>query len=338
MRTFTKNTSTDKKINSSQQAEYLLIISKLLKNGFSLNESINCLRLLNEKNKVFEKIYNDLCHGKTISQSLLHLNLPTVVFNQLIIAQNHGRLGNALEQTGILLQNQAKQKNKLKELLVYPSFILSFLIIMLVGMKMYIVPQLDISGGGKTIDLFLKILLVSLIVICLMIVIFIISLHRKSEYRRAKTLVKLPLVGKVYLNFFQFLILQGLGMQLSSGMNLFSICESSNKFQKGSIQNYLANKFITGLNQGQSLINLIENEILLPKQLRVILQAGESGSALAQDLLLMSELKFEETQRDLKRILNMVQPILFGIIAIVIVVTYLVVLLPIYGMMKGMST
>jgi len=45
-----------KKINSGQQAEYLLIISKLLRNGFSLSQSINCLRLLNTKNKLFEKI------------------------------------------------------------------------------------------------------------------------------------------------------------------------------------------------------------------------------------------------------------------------------------------
>ncbi|GAQ02035.1 competence protein ComG [Companilactobacillus farciminis] len=126
-------------------------------------------------------------------------------------------------------------------------------------------------------------------------------------------------------------------MQLASGMNFFIICESSNRFQKGSIQRYLGNKFIQELQQGKSLIQMIKEEPLLPDQLQVIIQAGESGPQLAQDLLLISELKFEETKQELKKLLNLVQPILFGIIAIVIVVTYLIVLMPIYGMMKGMS-
>jgi len=326
-----------KKITSAQQAEYLLIISKLLRNGFSLSQSINCLRLLNTKDKLFEKIQTDLKYGKMISQSLRHLQLPTVVFNQLVIAQNHGKIEMALEQTGQLLQTQAKQKNKLKELLAYPMFILGFLMTMLLGMKIYIVPQLEVASGGQNIDLFLKILLIVFLLAVISIGYFVFKVKRNREYQRALTLVKLPIIGKIYLCFYQFLILQGLGMQLSSGMNLFEICESNSHFQKDSIQAYLADKFVAGLTGGKSLMVMINEEPLLPKQLKVILQAGESGTQLAQDLLLMSELKFDETQRELKKILNLVQPILFGIIALVIVVTYLIVLLPIYGMMKGMS-
>ena len=337
MKRFIKSLFMGKKITSAQQAEYLLIISKLLRNGFSLSQSINCLRLLNTKDKLFEKIQTDLKYGKMISQSLRHLQLPTVVFNQLVIAQNHGKIEMALEQTGQLLQTQAKQKNKLKELLAYPTFILGFLMTMLLGMKIYIVPQLEVASGGQNIDFFLKILLIVFLLAVISIGYFVFKVKRKREYQRALTLVKLPIIGKIYLCFYQFLILQGLGMQLSSGMNLFEICESNSHFQKDSIQAYLADKFVAGLTGGKSLMVMINEEPLLPKQLKVILQAGESGTQLAQDLLLMSELKFDETQRELKKILNLVQPILFGIIALVIVVTYLIVLLPIYGMMKGMS-
>jgi len=337
MRILTKNLFSDKKIKTSQQAEYLLIISKLLKNGFSLSQSINCLRLLDDRQKIFEKINQDLQSGQMISQSLRHLQLPTVIFNQLVIAQEHGNIALSLEQTGQLLKNQARQKSKLKELLAYPCFILAFLFTMLIGMKIYIIPQLEIADGGKNIDLFLQLLLVSIVIILVSVLIFTWKIRKKHEYQKALILVKLPAIGQIYLNFFQFLILQGLGMQLGSGMNLFDICESNNRFQKGSIQVYLADKFVKNLTVGKSMLELIDDEPLLPKQLRVLLEAGESGSQLADDLLLMSELKFEETQRGLKKLLNLVQPILFGIIALVVVVTYLMVLMPIYGMMKGMS-
>jgi len=89
MKILTKSLFSDKKIKTSQQAEYLLIISKLLKNGFSLSQSINCLRLLDDRQKIFEKINQDLQSGQMISQSLRHLQLPTVIFNQLVIAQEH---------------------------------------------------------------------------------------------------------------------------------------------------------------------------------------------------------------------------------------------------------
>lgn len=337
MRKLTKNSSTDKKITSQQQAQYLLTISKLLQNGFSLSQSINCLRLLNEHNSIFRKIQNDLEQGKMISQALKHFQLPSVVFNQLVIAQEHGKIELALEQTGLLLQSQAKQKGKLKELMIYPSFILAFLLTMLVGMKIYIVPQLDVSDSGHSIDIFLKLLLYSFLLVTVGLIVIVWQVRKQPEYHRAMMLVKLPFVGKIYLNFYHFLILQGLGMQLASGMNLFDICESNKRFQKGSIQAYLADRFVTGLTSGKNLLKLIDQEPLLPQQLQVILQAGESGQQLAQDLLLMSELKFEETQQGLKKVLNLVQPLLFGVIAIVIVVTYLIVLLPIYGMMRGMS-
>lgn len=231
----------------------------------------------------------------------------------------------------------AKQKNKLKELLAYPCFILIFLLTMLIGMKIYIVPQLSVAGSGQSIDLFLGIVLLVILVIVVTVLIMSYIIKKRLEYQRALLLVKLPFIGKIYLAFYQFLILQGLGMQLASGMNLFDICESNNRFQKHSLQAYLSRKIYNGLVGGQSLLKMIDEEILLPRQLKVILQAGESGPQLAQDLLLMSELKFEETQRGLKKILNLVQPVLFGVIALVVVVTYLIVLMPIYGMMKGMS-
>src|SRR5699024_4045572 len=181
MKMFIKNLLTDKKINSKQQAQFLLTISKLLGNGFSLSQSINCLRLLENKHDVFEKIHQDLQNGAMISQALRHLQLPDVIFNQIVIAQNDGKIDQTLMQTGILLQSQAQQKNKLKELLVYPSFILMFLLTMLVGMKIYIVPQLAIAGSGKSIDLFLGAILISLFLLASGVMLLIINLHRKDE-------------------------------------------------------------------------------------------------------------------------------------------------------------
>jgi len=337
MQKYIKNIFTDKKISDHQQAEYLLLLGKLIDNGFSLKQSINCLSLLRSKQKVFSYIYKDLQNGEMISYSLRHLNLPAAIYNQLIIAQTNGSLQKILIQSGILLQTKAKQKSKLKELMAYPCFILGFLFVMLLGMKLFIVPQLGMSTETKYIDLFLKIFFGSVIFGIVGIIIYCSYLKRISEYQCAKRLIKLPIVGKVYLNFYQFIVLQGLGLQVSSGLNLKEICSINGGFTRGSLQEVLSRKVQYDLRQGISLNKLIDSEAFLPSELKAVMKLGGGKKELAQDLILMSELKFEETQKSLKRILNLVQPLMFGIIALIIIATYLMVLLPVYGMMKGMS-
>jgi Type II secretory pathway, component PulF len=103
--------SSVKKISTKQQSDYLLLLGKLIGNGFSLKQAINCLCLLDTNKKVFLNIYQDLEKGQLISYSLRHLQLPPVIFNQLIIAQSNGNLYQTLIQSGQVLKNKVKQQN-----------------------------------------------------------------------------------------------------------------------------------------------------------------------------------------------------------------------------------
>lgn len=332
-----KSIFTDKKISDQKQADFLLLLGKLIKNGFSLKQSINCLRILQPKEKVLSKIYEDLKKGEMISYSLRHLELPAAIYNQLMIAQTNGNLQKILIQSGSILLMKSKQKNKFKELIAYPCFILVFLLIMLLGMKLFVIPQLETNGQTNYIDLFLEILFGSIILIIVLLFLYRKYLKGLTEFQSAKQLIKLPIIGRTYLNFYQFIILQGLGLQVASGLNLKEICLVNRTFIKGSIQEMLAAKIELELKKGTSLARLIKEDKFLPNELQSVLQIGGNKTELAQDLILMSELKFEETHKSLKKILNLVQPVMFGLIALIIIATYLMVLLPVYGMMKGMS-
>jgi len=337
MKIFTMNIFSDKKISSKQQAEHLLILSRLMQNGFSIKHAISSMSLMNKKNLIFDKIYEDLQSGQMIAVAMRHLELPHVIHNQLVIAQQNGRLQQTLFQSGMILQNKSRQKEKLRELLAYPSVILSFLFLMLVGMKIYIIPQMELTEGNEMINNFISGLVIFVIVSITGALYFTYKLRKMDEFNRAQLMIKMPLIGKTYLSFYQFVILQGLGMQTASGLNLHEICMSSRAFKKGTIQEVLANELIDGMNCGKNIYQLIDEEPILPNELKMILQSGDGTKEIAQDLILMSELKFDETQRRLKKILNMIQPILFAVIAFVIIITYLIVLLPVYGMMKEIS-
>lgn len=324
------------KISVKQQADCLLIISKLLKNGFSLSQAIRCLQYVHGSAPIYHQIYQDLSSGYTLSASLRCLELPSVVQNQLFIAQVSGDLQVTIERCGILLMEKSKQLNKLVELLTYPMFVFSFLILMMFGMKLYILPELQ-AGSNGSLDMLLGSGLLLLIGTLMFGIGFYIWLKHHDEYRRAQILIHLPIVGTSYLCFYQFTILQGWSMQFSSGLDLQKICLNDQNFVDGSIQNVIAKRILYCLKNGNQFQRMIEKEALLPNELNVLLFLGGATKEVAQDLKVLSELKFEETQKSIKNLLKIIQPILFFIIAIFILVAYLMILLPVYGMMKGMS-
>jgi competence protein ComGB len=272
-----------------------------------------------------------------ISQALRHLKLPQIVQNQLMIAQINGGLQQTLEQCGNILKSKAKQHAKLRELLAYPIFILGFLVLMMVGMKVYILPQLGTTESGGQLDLFTKIGGLILVVTSIIAGIFMVKVKHQNEYQRAQTLIKLPLLSESYLNFYQYSILQSWGMQFSKGMDLQKICQNNQEFPQGSIQNVLATNLLNSLVKGISFQDVIEQEKLLPNELKLIFYLGAGGEEMATDILLIAELKYQQTQASIKKLLRLVQPILFGVIAVFILIAYLMILLPVYGMMKGLN-
>ena len=337
MRRSLKNSSAGKKIGAKFQADYLLLIAKMMKNGFSLNQTVRCLTYLDKRDHIFESIYEDLQKGRMISQALRHLKLPQIVQNQLMIAQINGGLQQTLEQCGNILKSKAKQHAKLRELLAYPIFILGFLVLMMVGMKVYILPQLGTTESGGQLDLFTKIGGLILVVTSIIAGIFMVKVKHQNEYQRAQTLIKLPLLSESYLNFYQYSILQSWGMQFSKGMDLQKICQNNQEFPQGSIQNVLATNLLNSLVKGISFQDVIEQEKLLPNELKLIFYLGAGGEEMATDILLIAELKYQQTQASIKKLLRLVQPLLFGVIAVFILIAYLMILLPVYGMMKGLN-
>ncbi|WP_125707392.1 type II secretion system F family protein [Companilactobacillus zhongbaensis] len=334
---FTMNLSLGNRVTSRFQADYLLLISKLMKNGFSLNQAMRCLKFLDQDNQIYQKIYSDLEEGYMLSTSMKHLQLPLVVQNQLVISQMNGGLQQTVEQCGHILKQKAQQQAKLKEILAYPAFIIGFLSVMVVGMKVYILPQIQSNTTNSSLDLFIH----GLTIIAVLLIItgagFVWYLRRQNEYQRAQILIKLPLLKTSYLNFYQFTILQGLGMQFSQGLDLQKICLNNQNFVDGSIQNVIANKLLGCLKSGDSLQEVIQQEPLLPNELNMIFNIGNGGAEVGSDLLLLSELKYQATQTAIKKLINLVQPALFGLIAVFILIAYLMILLPVYSMMKGMN-
>jgi len=80
------------------------------------------------------------------------IGFSDAVTTQLSLAELHGNLALSLEKISAYLENMRKVKKKLIEVSTYPLILLGFLILIMLGLRNYLLPQMD----AQNIDQFLS--------------------------------------------------------------------------------------------------------------------------------------------------------------------------------------
>ncbi len=84
-----------------------------------------------------------------------------------------------------------------------------------------------------------------------------------------------------------------------------------------------------------SPVGWLRGQQFIPRQLLVFLQKGSTNRQLARELSAFSTLQYRDLVRRTERGLALVQPILLGVVALLIVGAYLSLLLPMYQNLQG---
>ena len=161
-------------------------------------------------------------------------------------------------------------------------------------------------------------------------------MRHTAEINRALKQMQIPFLGRIYRNYFHYLILSAIATFLKSGLSLNEILATSKQLTVGSIQQQLAQEIEAQILAGQPLSLIIQTSPFLPPEIDIALNLGHSNQQIALELQTIAEIKYQNLQQQLQKLINQIQPVLFLIVAGLILGTYLSILLPIYSMMKGM--
>ena len=86
-----------------------------------------------------------LVSGEIIFRMMESLGFSSAIVTQLSLAEVHGNLHLSLGKIEEYLDNLAKVKKKLIEVATYPLILLGFLLLIMLGLRNYLLPQLDSS-------------------------------------------------------------------------------------------------------------------------------------------------------------------------------------------------
>lgn len=331
--------SKEAKLSCRNQAKWFLLVSDLLKVGFSLRHALTFTKAsMGELAPFLAAVEQRMQEGETFAASLSPY-IKTDLYYQLVLAERHGDLKKTLRELGQLLNARERQYKKLRELLQYPLILLMLLAVVITGLIMFVYPELhswqQYSNGNSWLEIFKEVLIAA--VTCL-ILISLCSYRRWQKQGRLKqvmTLCCLPIVGHCYKLYFGYYLTTNLATLLRHGLSLQEITNITATFDKKSLLYQFGQIISSEIERGGDLTAIISRYQFIPGELAIFINKGATLTELGEDLTAFANILFDDLIQASEKVLVWVQPLIFVVIAIIIVALYLSILLPIYHSISG---
>ena len=328
---------------AKEQLSLLEMLVLLLENGFSIQESVQVMMRSQQFSKeLLVIVQQGLVQGETLAACFLMMGFSQQAAMQLQLAEVHGNLVETLQS---MLKNTklvAKQRNELQKIMTYPCILLFFSMGMLFSMRWILLPQLLASNMVQANHWGILFLEYSP-TIFLLVILFVLAigfafyqwLKRKTVLQRALYLSRIPFLGSLYRLYQTSYFSLEWGKLFREGLEMKQILETLTALPQESLMVALAYELNQGLREGILLTEQLPKYSFLTPEFSLIVFQGELKGRLGEELLVYHQLLLKKLIQIVEQALKWIQPTVFLFIAVVIIMIYVAMFLPIYGNIGG---
>ncbi|MFC6290221.1 type II secretion system F family protein [Levilactobacillus angrenensis] len=320
------------------QARFCQLLADQLASGFSLQQAVTFLQTVDGR---FPADLQAVAAGLQNGEALVDLLAPYLQANvcfQLRLTTTYGDLGPALAEAANFLRLLATQRQKFRQLLAYPVGLFLGMIGLFATLQLGILPQLHqgLAPSAPVTEVWQQYLWlggsgfggVGLVILGKW-------WRRQPSLRLASLYLRLPLVGPIFRAYYGYYLTANLSQLIQSGLSVKQMLAVLRQLPERALLYQLAGVLTQQLTVGQSPVGWLRRQDFIPSQVVVFLSKGSTPPQLARELHAFSQLQYRELVRRLERGLALVQPVLLGIVALLIVGAYLSLLLPMYQDLQG---
>lgn len=292
-----------------------------------------------ERSALLEKDYvvqmkQGLSQGKSFSEMMGNLGFSSSIVTQLSLAEVHGNLHLSLGKIEEYLDNLSKVKKKLIEVATYPIILLAFLLLIMLGLRNYLLPQLDSSNIATVV-----ISNIPQIFLGLALALGTVSLTGLFFYRKSRKiqvfsfLAKIPFMGMFIQYYLTAYYAREWGNMIGQGLELSQIFQMMQE-QGNPLFKEIGQDLEQSLQNGREFSKVVQNYPFFRRELGLIIEYGEVKSKLGSELEVYAEKTWESFFTRVNQTMNLVQPLVFIFVALLIVLLYAAMLLPMYQNME----
>lgn len=272
--------------------------------------------------------------GQSFSEIMKQLKFSDNIVTQLSLSESHGNLVLSLEKIKVYLENLSKVKKKLLEVASYPFMLFIFLILIMLGLRHYLLPQLENQNiATQIIGHIPQIFLFGSLFLCLFILIAYLYYKKSCKISLFSKISHFPLVGYLVKTYLTAYYAREWGNMIGQGLELSQILLMMQE-QPSQLFRELGRDIELALQSGEEYADKVARYPFFKKELSLIIEYGEVKDKLGNELEVYAEKTWEDFFFRINRSMNFIQPLVFVFVALIIVLLYAAMLLPIYQNME----
>ncbi|MFC3095282.1 type II secretion system F family protein [Alteromonas sediminis] len=314
-----------------------------------LAESSSSLRL----REALTEILGQLERGRSLS-SALHQH-PRI-FNELFVSvvhvgENTGQLDVAFAQLAEYLEREQETRKQITAATRYPIFVTIAIAVALVIMNVFVIPKFadmfakfnaDLPGMTQFLINMSDFFVHRWYVLVLGIGGLSYGVHRylSSEvgrYKWDKLKLKLPIVGSIFNRSLLGRFARSFSMMIRAGVPLTT---ALTLVAEAVDNKYMGRKIIVmrqNIEKGESLSRVALNSELFTSMVLQMINVGEETGRVDELLSEVAEFYEREVDYDLKSLTAKIEPILIGVVAVMVLVLALGIFTPMWDMMGAIK-
>jgi type IV pilus assembly protein PilC len=344
-------------VSLAEKINFIQNLSVMLKAGISISR---CLQILvkQTKNKKFQAIltdvYNQVEEGKSLSEALeKHSSIfPSIIISMIKVGELSGNLDKSLEYLSIQLQREADLKSKTRGAMMYPSVIISAMLLIGILMSIFVLPSLTSVfkqfGGNLPISTRIVIAFadfmsghaVLVIVGIVGIIVGAVAFLRTYAGQRMFNVFTLhffiinTIVKKINLARFARI----LSSLLKSGIPIVQALDVASSSLGNILYRELVSQAAQDVKLGKPIAAALgKNDALFPVLVTQMIEVGEESGTIQEILEQLAMHYEEEVDTTLKNLSSIIEPLLLLIIGGVVGLLALALISPIYSISESIQ-
>lgn len=341
------------RVSSRHVANLFAQLADLLRSGVPLLRSLEVLERQNSQpalSGVLREIHVKVADGTSLAEAMAQY---PHVFNELSVSmvragQEGGFLEDVLERVAAFTEHQEDLKAKVVGALAYPVFLALTCVAVLNLLIIFAVPRFEpifkkLEDKGDLPVLTQGLLGVSrgmqthIIWILPALIALGFAFRRWSASPSGRPVVdswrlRLPVIGKVYLNFALSRFTRILGTLLRNGIPILNALRIAKDSTGNRVLADAINEAAEQVTAGNKIAPPLGACKFIPRDVIEMISVGEESNQLEKVLLNIAEALEKRTSRQLELFVRLLEPVMLLVMALVILIVIAGLLLPIFKM------
>ena len=340
------------KVKSLEMASFCWQLEAMLEGGVSITSSLETIAEDCDNayfQDIVRRVASNIENGESFTESVSQF--PRV-FNKLFCSivmagESGGSLATSMKRLAEYYDKKDKLARKIKGAIAYPSFVIGFIVLLLIFIMTFIIPRFkslfeDIGGQLPVITrgliVFCDVFKSNIIIISLLGTISVITAvlfcGRTEAGRRlfSRFVLKIPLIGKIISHGVIVIFSRNFATRLSAGVSVLDAFEIISSMSGNTVISSALIDARSRITEGASISLSMSISNFFPNLLVKMVEVGEESGLLTDTLDRTSNYYERKVETAIETVMTVLEPILIVAVGLIVLVVVLALYLPVFSL------